>query len=260
MPVSAFKVAAFRQALQTRRIGQHFRYFPVVASTNTMAHMLGCQGEPEGTVVLADAQTAGRGQAGRAWISPPARNIYVSVLLRPTVTPTQTPIISLLAAVALVDALGQEGVTCGIKWPNDVLIRGRKIAGILTELETDPAAVQFVIVGIGINVNTMPEELPEEATSLAAMGAGDCDPFELTAEVCRRFQWGYDGWMKEGFAPIRENLRQWIGGLGQPVQITVGTEQLRGTATDLDESGRLVVRLDSGVLRAFDMGEVTLLR
>lgn len=162
-----FDVERFQRLLRTGVMGQQCLAFEVLASTNTFLYALGRQGEPEGTIVLADEQTAGRGQAEKVWISPPQRNLYVSVLLRPLIAPAQAPLLSLLAAVALVDALRQEGAVCGIKWPNDVLIQQRKVAGILTEMETHQDAVRFVVVGIGVNVNMTEADLEAHLGSVA---------------------------------------------------------------------------------------------
>jgi BirA family biotin operon repressor/biotin-[acetyl-CoA-carboxylase] ligase len=142
-----------------------------------------------------------------------------------------------------------------IRWPNDLLLNHRKVSGILVEAKSGA-----VIVGIGVNVTTRAEDLPETATSLAAAGGGTaCEPAHLTGVLCRRFQTWYDVWMSQGFLPIREALRSWIGLFGQPIHISAGASQFEGTARDLDESGRLLVRLDSGIMRSFDMGEITLL-
>lgn len=118
----------------------------------------------------------------------------------------------------------------------------------------------YVVIGIGLNVSTDPRELPEGSTSLAAEGAAHVSREEVVAALCRRFDRWYDVWTARGFASIREALRPWIGMFGQPVQLTAGNQTLQGTAQDLDEQGRLVVRLDSGVQQAFEMGEVALLR
>lgn len=266
MPVSAFNVDDFRQALKTRMIGHRCDYHPVVRSTNTTACQLGRQGKPEGTVVFADAQTAGRGQAGKVWISPPERNVCVSILLRPLITPAQAPLISLLAAVALVDAIRQEGVDCGIKWPNDVLVRGRKVAGILTEMETVRDAVLFVVVGIGVNVNMTQAEIDRylgpiapTATSLQAT---------LGREICR----------EAILARLLESLERWYDtfrtGVGCALvdawearslmrgrRIIARTPEAawEGVVEGIDRSGHLLVRTDDGSLTALTSAEVRFL-
>ena len=150
-----------------------------------------------------------------------------------------------------------------IRWPNDVLLGDKKICGILTEAKNGA-----VVVGIGINVATDPKALPDTATSLAEKVSDTFDPksvrhflaLDLTAAVCRKFDGWYDVWTAQGFAPIRQALRPWMGHLGGLVRLKTGAGDTEGQAADLDESGRLLVRLDSGVVHAFDAGEVTLLR
>ena len=136
-----------------------------------------------------------------------------------------------------------------------MLINDRKVAGILVEAKSNA-----VVVGIGVNVTTGSRQLPEIATSLTTAGATNIDPHRMTGVLCRRFQKWYDVWTPEGFAPIREALLPHMGLFGHVVHITAGSTRFEGTAMDLDESGRLLVRLDSGFMRAFEMGEVTLLR
>ena len=220
-----------------------------------VAHQLAADGAPEGTLVVAARQGQGRGRLGRTWASPEG-GVYVSLILRPTRPPSETPQLSLVAGLAAAEAIRDAArLYPSIRWPNDLLIRDRKVGGILTE-GRDGA----VVVGIGINVATDPAQLPEGSTSLAAEGASHVSREEVIADLCRRFSAWYDVWTRQGFGPIREALRPWMGLFGHPVHLTAGTEHLEGTASDLDESGRLVVRLDSGILRQFDMGEVTLLR
>jgi BirA family biotin operon repressor/biotin-[acetyl-CoA-carboxylase] ligase len=161
-----------------------------------------------------------------------------------------------VAGLAVAEALRQEaGVLPSVRWPNDVLLAGKKACGILVESKHDA-----VIIGIGLNVTTSPSDLPDIATSLSAQRATQTDPRVLTGALCRRFERWYDSWTSEGFGPIRDALRPLMGLFGQVVHITAGTSRFEGTAADLDEHGKLVVRLDAGVLRAFGVGEVALLR
>ena len=218
------------------------------------AHALAAAGAPEGTLVWAARQDQGRGRLGRTWESPEG-GVYLSLIVRPTRPIAEIPQLSLAAGLAATEGINElTGLFPSIRWPNDILLNCLKVAGILVE-----AKAGAVIVGIGINVLTRADDLPEGATSLSAAGAADCDPNRLTGELCHRFRAWYDVWTAQGFAPIREALRPWMGHFGQPVHISAGTDRFEGTASDLDESGRLLVRLDSGIMRQFDMGEVTLL-
>lgn len=231
------------------------RRFEQVASTMDEAHRLAAQAAPDKTLVWAMRQEQGRGRLGRVWASPEG-GLYCSMILRPIRPITEAPQLALVAGLAAAETL--RDVACvypSIRWPNDLMIKERKLGGILTE-----ARDGAVIVGIGINRTADLETLPEGATSLAAEGAGHVTREELIAILCRRMETWYDAWTARGFAPIREALRPWIGLFGHVVHLTAGTQRLEGVAQDLDEQGRLVVRLDSGLRRAFDAGEITLLR
>lgn len=229
--------------------------FQRVGSTMEVAHQLASNGASDGTLVWSARQDHGRGRLGRVWASPEG-GAYFSLIVRPTRPAAEIPQLSLVAGLAVAEAIQKRtGLFPSIRWPNDVLLGGLKVAGVLVEAKSGA-----VVVGIGVNVTASPEALPYGAISLAASGATSCDPYQLTGVLCSRFRAWYDGWTTQGFAPVREALRPWIGLFGQPVHISAGADRFEGTASDLDEAGRLVVRLDSGVLRNFDMGEVTLLR
>lgn len=211
-------------------------------------------GSVEGTLVFAARQRKGRGRLGRTWESPEG-GAYFSLILKPTRPPEEIPQLSLVAGLCVAKAIHElTGLVPSIRWPNDLLLKERKVAGILVEAK-DGA----VILGVGINVTTDPKLLPDTATSLSACGAV-CDPYRLTATVYRRFNGWYDVWTANGFAPVREALRPWLSHVGELVRLTTDASQTEGQAMDIDETGRLLVRLDSGLVRAFDVGEVTLLR
>lgn len=255
-------------------------------STMERAHALVREGIGEGALVFASRQERGRGRLGRKWESPDG-GAYFSLILKPSRPPAETPQLSLIAGLATAEAIheqltameagpgSQSTPVVSIRWPNDVLIDGKKVAGILTEASTarDPRSTNheprpYVVLGIGINVTTDPKDLPETATSLQAALTSSyprstihdpLDPLALTAMVCRKLDGWYDVWTAQGFAPIRQALRPWMSHLGGLVRLKTGSSsQAEGQATDLDESGRLLVRLDSGITRAFDAGEVTL--
>ncbi len=247
------------------------RAFARAPSTMDVAHALATQGAVEGTLVWAQQQEQGRGRQGRTWESPEG-GVYFSILVRPARAAAEIPQLALVAGLAAAEAVRECAMLSPrVRWPNDLLLNGKKLAGILTEAknglpaapnlgQTSAAQAGSVVIGIGINVTTKPSDLPETATSLAAAGGKSLDPFQLTARLYRRFLRWYDVWGVEGFAPVREALRPQMALFGEVVHITAGNERFEGTASDLDEAGRLIVRLDSGLMRAFDMGEVTLLR
>src|SRR5512141_155286 len=192
-----------RPLLNTHDVGHALHWFEEVGSTNDVAKELADEGAAHGEVVVAESQTAGRGRRGRAWASPPGRNLYVSVVLRPELPPSRAAELTLLASVAVCQAVRQAGVTAGIKWPNDLVSRGRKLAGILTELAADPDRVQWVVLGIGINVNLRLEDLPDDlrpiATSLA-IARGEPVPRTLfAAAVLTALEEWLDRHAEEGF-------------------------------------------------------------
>jgi len=235
-------------------LGKPVHAFASVSSTMDMAHALAAEGAPEGTLIWAARQEKGRGRLGRTWVSPEG-GVYLSLILRPKRPTTEISQLSLVAGLSVAQAV--QAVTSlmpSIRWPNDLLVNDRKLCGILVEAEQGS-----VLIGIGINVSTPIAALPPEATSILAAGL-PCDAYLLTGEICRRLQKWYAAWTSKGFAPVRVALRPWIGGFGGPVRITAGATEMEGIATDLDDSGRLLVRLDSGIVRSFGMGEVTLLR
>jgi len=265
------------------------RAFARVPSTMDVAHALAAQGAAEGTLIWAQQQEQGRGRQGRAWESP-AGGAYFSIIVRPARTAAETPQLALVAGLAAAEAVRECAMLSPrVRWPNDLLLEDKKVAGILVETKSysatsarsglwalgsgqlppapspQPGAklgfeVGTVVIGVGINVATKPSDLPETATSLAAAGGKSLDPLHLTARLYRRFLRWYDVWSVEGFAPVREALRPQMAMFGEVVHIIAGNNRFEGTASDLDEAGRLIVRLDSGMMRAFEMGEVTLLR
>jgi BirA family biotin operon repressor/biotin-[acetyl-CoA-carboxylase] ligase len=264
--MSGFDVRRFQRLLRTRVIGQQCLAFEVLASTNTFLHTLGRQGEPEGTIVLADEQTAGRGQADKVWISPPRRNLYVSVLLRPLIPPAQAPLLSLLAAVALVDSLRQQGAVCGIKWPNDVLIEQRKVAGILMEMETHQNAIEFVIVGIGINVNMTEEDLEEHlgsvaqpATSLQVSLGHEIAREEVLAALMGSLEVWYHRFLSEGEAVVHAAWEARSLMHGRRIRARTPGTTWEGTAESIDRVGRLGLRQDDGSVVTLTSAEVRFL-
>lgn len=240
--------------LLARLQGRRVLAFRSVPSTMDVASALAARGAPHGTLVWAERQSQGRGRQGRRWESP-AGGAYFSLVLRPTRPAVEVPQLSLVAGLSAVEAIHEQtGLSTVVRWPNDILLNGRKLAGILIEGRSEAA-----ILGVGMNVTTAPKQLPDTATSLRIAGARDDDPYRLTGTFIGRFQIWYTAWETAGFSPIRAALRPWMGMFGQPVRITTGAGEVQGTASDLDGQGRLLVRLDAGVLRALDMGDVTLL-
>jgi BirA family biotin operon repressor/biotin-[acetyl-CoA-carboxylase] ligase len=253
-----------RPLLGTHDVGQVVHWFAEVRSTNDVAKALAEQGAGHGEVVVAESQTAGRGRRGRSWSSPPGRNLYISVVLRPELPPSRAPELTLLASVALCQAIRDGGVDAAIKWPNDVLVRGRKVAGILLEMAAETDQLQWVVIGAGVNVNARAEDFPlelrEVATSMA-LERGEPVPRALfAAAVLGALETWLDRHAAEGFGPVRERWRQMCDTLGREVRVKLAGEgDLVGVAEDVDASGALLVRAGGEVHRVL-AGDVELLR
>ena len=272
VPARGYRLAAvpdrltpleIRPLLNTHDLGQTLHWYEEIGSTSDRAKELAEEGAEHGEVVIAEAQTAGRGRRGRAWVSPPRRNLYFSVVLRPELPPARAPELTLVASLAICDALRQAGVAAGIKWPNDVLASGRKIAGVLTELAAEPDRVHWVVVGAGVNVNArredFPEELRDEATSVL-LERGQAAPRALLAAACfTALEDWVDRHAEEGFGPIRDAWRARSVTLGREVRVQEAARELRGVAEDIDDAGALLVRTPAGVERVL-AGDVALLR
>ncbi len=259
-----FDAQALRSRLNGKRIGGLLRYHETADSTNRLAEDLAREGAPEGTVVLADRQTAGRGRLQRIWQSPPGCNLYLSLILRPAVDASDLAQITLVTGVAVADAIAAvcpEGV--GIKWPNDLLIRERKICGILTEMRTF-AGRRVLIVGIGLNVNIRRDDFDPDhrdtATSLREETGRDHSREDLVFLLCERFERWYETYLREGFAPIREGWLARSGMAGKPVRILFGKEILEGTMAGIDRDGALLLSDARGGVRRILAGDATILK
>jgi len=219
-------------------------------STNAVGMRLGEAGEPHGAVVVAEEQTAGRGRAGRSWTSEKSSGIYCSVLLRPNLPPAHAPLLTLVAGLAARDALAEElEASPDLRWPNDVLARGRKICGILTEMHAEPDRVHYAVVGIGVNVNhtKMPAELAEIATSLRMETGKFHSRIELLIRLLRHLDRYYNQFLAEGSAPILRRFAEVSSFFqGKRVRITTATESFTGMTAGLEPSGVLRVERDDG--------------
>jgi len=255
---AAFDLTRFHELLRTEVFGRTLIYEPAVGSTMDLARDAARHGAAEGAVALADEQTAGRGRLGRSWITPPGVNLSCTLLLRPKTLPAfrQLAMITPLAIVEAVEMLA--GVRCDIKWPNDVQVRGKKLAGVLIEAETDGAA-PFALVGAGINVNFDPsayDEIRDIATSLLAETGREHDREALLAEYLLRFERLYAGATDAEF--VRDRWRARLVTLGQRVTATTPAGATGGIAEDVDEDGSLLIRTDAGALVTIEAGDVTL--
>ncbi len=247
--------------LKTRIIGKDIIYHDTVGSTNTIAYNLAKSGAKEGVVVVAERQTKGRGRLSRIWSSPKEKGIYLSIILRPKMTPFKAPVMTLMAAVSLAQAIRESAdVQAFIKWPNDILINEKKVSGILTEMDAEADFVKFLILGIGINANTKILDLPKGATSIAQESGVFVVRQQLVKALLERLEQNYLLIQKEGFAPIRTQWRNLSVTLGRRVKATCMHKQIEGEAVDIEPDGGLKVRLDNGFYEKVMAGDLALLR
>ncbi len=254
-----------RAGLATRRLGRVVEYRETVGSTNDLAKEMARQGAPEGLLVLAEQQTAGKGRLGRSWTTPPGAAIAMSLVLRPDLPPHAAPRITLGAAVAVTEAVREAaGVAAGIKWPNDVQVNGRKLCGILTEMEAEMDRVAFVVLGIGLNVTLRREQMDpsfrETATSLALEGAPPVRRAALVQAILARFEAVYDELLGDRFDRVLDRWRALSVTLGQAVRVLGldGQPVLEGVAEEVDQEGALLVRDGAGQVHRVVSGEVSL--
>ena len=249
--------------LNTHDLGQTLHCVDELPSTNDRAKELAEEGAAHGEVVIAESQTAGRGRRGRTWSSPAGRNLYLSVILRPQLPPQRAPELTLVASIAACDACRQAGVEAAIKWPNDVMVDDRKVAGILTELSAESDAVHWVVLGIGVNLNAaaadFPGELEDVATSLAIERGQPVPRALFAAALLSTLEQWLDLHAADGFGPIREAWRARSCTLGREVRVDADGGEVAGVAEDIDEAGALLVRTGSGLLRCV-AGDVRLVR
>ena len=250
--------------LKSKRIGLTAHCYTSVKSTNDLAATMAENGAPEGTIITAEQQTQGRGRLGRTWHSPERTGIYVSVILRPSFTPDKAPGLSLMTALALAETLSRfcpREVT--IKWPNDLLIGGRKAAGILTELSAERGKINHVVVGIGINVNQRAEDFPldlrDSATSVRRVTKKVVNRAELLRDFLYRFEQEYLQYLKSGLRPSRKRLRRYSALLGHRVRLLSASQELEGKAVDIDPDGALVLEYNGARVR-ISAGEVSVVK
>ena len=236
-----------RQRLRGNLFGKRIYHFFKTDSTNRIALELGHGCEPEGALVIAEEQTGGRGRVGRAWHSERAVGIYMTLLLRPKLAPVQAPLLTMMAGLSAHSAVeAVTGLAVDLKWPNDLLVRGKKIGGILTEMHAEPAHVRFIIVGIGLNVNQekFSGELTNAATSLRLETGKTHSRMELLVRLLREFEGDYNRLLREGVTS------------GKRVRVTNGTESYIGTTAGLGPEGLLLVERDDGRVVTVLAGDV----
>jgi BirA family transcriptional regulator, biotin operon repressor / biotin---[acetyl-CoA-carboxylase] ligase len=258
---AALDTAQVRALLSAKRLGATLHYFQEIGSTNIQARELAERGAAEGEIVLAEAQTQGRGRLGRRWESPPFSNLYLSIILRPHLPARDAPQITLTAAVALVETVAFF-LPCppSIKWPNDILFEGKKLAGILTEAACDADRVEYVILGIGLNLNyrvdAMPEELRRRATSLADLTGKNVSRESVLVRLIQDLDRCYGELEATGFEAMRPRWEAHFGLRGRRVLVELGGQTLIGRAQGIDREGALIVEDEHGQRRSVVAGDV----
>ena len=246
-----WNVSELLAGLKTKSLGKQLHVYGEVDSTQTIAHQLVASGAPEGTLVLAETQTAGRGRMGRKWHSPAGKGIWMSLVLTPRIPVYFMPQLTLLCAVALCRSIQKVvKVDIGIKWPNDLLIGGKKVSGILLESSGEDERLKYVIAGIGISANLKLEDYPEElrsiATSLAIESGKDIVREQLVQAFLIEFEELYGLYIDKGFAPIRLLWEALSVTLNRPIRTHSPSGFVEGMAESLDDSGALTVITETG--------------
>lgn len=261
-PETMYNKRELEQGLKTKTMGQTIYFYEETDTTNNRARELALEGAPEGTLVVAEKQTAGRGRRGKAWESPLGTGIWMSLVLRPQIAPAEASVLTLLCGLATAEAIEAEtGLSAGIKWPNDILINGKKAVGILTEMDCEMSEVHFVIPGIGINVNTasFPPEIADIATSLYLECGKTVSRRRLVHKVLERLEEHYETFLRTGsFAAMLEDYRKHCITLGKEVHV-LGREPFFAEALDITPEGELLVRrADNGKEEVVFSGEVSI--
>ncbi len=259
----ALCVELIRNGLQTTFVGKDIHCYATVGSTNEEAKSLGREGAPEGTTVVADEQTEGRGRFGKNWHSPQGQGIWMSVILRPSLGVERFSAISLVAAYAVSTALRDSaGVRALIKWPNDVRIGEKKVCGILAELDRDRTGRDFLVLGMGINVrqSEFDGDLADVATSVKMVTGMDVPRVPLIRKILENLERCYLRVVEEGLSEVLKEVRELCTLVGKQVVVTVGTEKISGYVQDIDDAGRLIVRTEDGRIRELHAGEANAVR
>lgn len=247
--------------LNTKVMGCKYYYFDSLSSTMDEAFKRGMEGAPEGAVVCCETQTKGRGRLGRSWVSMKHKGIYCSIILRPKLSPADLAKLTLLSAVAVAEAIEvTSGIKAVIKWPNDLLVRNKKVCGILTELRAEVDQMKFVVIGIGLNVNHAPGQLTDGATSLRHEEDKLFSRVQVLQEILRSFERWYARSAKGHFDDVLSAWKDRSYTLGRRVRVTDPASITEGVAVDLDSDGGLLIRQDTGVIVKKMAGDVVQLR
>lgn len=253
--------ANIKKYLETEHYGNVIHYFETCPTTQKIAHKEAQNGAPNGTLIIAEEQTAGKGRLSRPWTSAAGLGIWMSLIIRPELTPQQAPQTTLVAAVAIVKAIEDVvGIRPSIKWPNDILIEGKKVTGILTELQADPDRVKAIILGIGLNANLQASDFPEElrdiATSLKIVTGKEVNRAKIAAKILEYLELYIEQYVNEGFTPIKKLWEMYAVTKGKRVKAVMLHETVEGIALGISEEGLLEVQLDDGSVQGIYSADI----
>lgn len=257
----SFRVLEMERGFEPLRIGSRILVQEETDSTNDDAWQLGLQGAEEGTVVIAEMQRAGKGRRGRRWISPAGKNLYASILLRPPVLPSEAALLTLMAAVELCETLKETvPVAPRIKWPNDVLLGGKKVAGILAEMHAEQESIHFLVLGIGVNLNMtqdmFPEDLTYPATSVQCVLERPVERVPFARRLLKNLDQGYERFLQDGPAPVRKRWIENCAHISDWLDVDTPKGVVRGRFADIDEEGALVLEVSPSRLERIRAGDV----
>ncbi|MBI3592241.1 MAG: biotin--[acetyl-CoA-carboxylase] ligase [Nitrospirae bacterium] len=258
-------IEEIRNSLSNHQIGKEIIFLDTTGSTNTVASELAMKGCTEGTVIIADEQTGGRGRRGRAWISPAGKNLYMSIILKPDISPRDATMLTLMSAVSCASAVKKlSTIPVSIKWPNDIMVSDRKLGGILTEIKTDMDRISYSIIGIGMNINLDIDDLPHDirpiATSIKHETGVSQSRTQFAVEILREIGKWYSALLTSGKDRIIKEWLQLSSTIGRSVKVTAGDAIFTGTAEGIDDEGILLLRLQDNSIKKISAGDVTILR
>lgn len=253
--------AAIRSSLETKWMGHEIVFYEETDSTNVRAKILGEEGKKSGVLVIAEQQTGGKGRRGRGWVSPKRTGIFMSLMLRPEILARHASMLTLVSAVAVAKGINEIGnIECTIKWPNDIIINGKKVCGILTEMSTDMEEIQYVVVGMGINVNNkeFPQEIQSVATSLFLETGKEVERAKLVAGILKQFESYYGIFEKDqDLSGILSVYNEMLINKNRQVRIIEEGKERTGLALGIDKEGALLVQRENGAVERVIAGEVS---
>lgn len=247
--------------LHTNWLGEKIIHKTTVTSTQHVAHQLAREGAPHGTVIIADEQTEGKGRMNRAWYSSKNKGVWMSIILRPEILPYLAPQLTLLTATVIAEVLDKHlGVTPQIKWPNDLLINQKKAAGILTEMQAEQDRIQYIVIGMGINVNhtmhDIPDELRNKATSLYIATKQERSIKDLIQHILQKFETAYDNYLDKGFTDAKKSWESFGFKIGQEIKINTLKKSWTAEFNGIAEDGALLIENKDGGLQKMYSAEI----